>query len=39
MDLKKTCNNALLALLLATVSVTASAQLEILDPRSCSGSR
>ena len=31
MDLKKTCNNALLALLLATVSVTASAQLEILD--------
>ena len=31
MDLKKTCNNTLLALLLATVSVTASAQLEILD--------
>ena len=31
MDLKKTCNNALLALLLTTVSVTASAQLEILD--------
>ena len=31
MDLKKTYNKALLALLLATVSVTASAQLEILD--------
>ncbi|MDC1210708.1 peptidylprolyl isomerase [Porticoccaceae bacterium] len=31
MDLKKTCNNALLALLLATFSVTASAQFEILD--------
>ena len=31
MDLKKTCNKALLALLLATVSITASAQLEILD--------
>jgi len=31
MDLKKTCNNALLALLLATFSVTASAQIEILD--------
>ena len=31
MDLKKTCNNALLALLLTTVSVTASAQLDILD--------
>ena len=31
MDLKKTYNNALLALLLATFSVTASAQFEILD--------
>ena len=31
MDLKKTCNTALLALLLATFSTVASAQLEILD--------
>lgn len=31
MDLKKTCNTALLAVLLAAFSVTASAQLEILD--------
>jgi peptidyl-prolyl cis-trans isomerase SurA len=31
MDLKKTCNTALLAVLLAAFSVTASAQVEILD--------
>ena len=31
MDLKKTCNTALLAVLLTAFSVTASAQLEILD--------
>ena len=31
MDLKKTCNTALLAVLLGAFSVTASAQFEILD--------
>ena len=31
MDLKKTCNTALLAVLLGAFSVTASAQIEILD--------